>query len=111
MAELHKITGGLDELKTKFGEAGDKPVFVKFTAEWCGNCELIAPTFEENNQKLADQAVFLSVDVDEQEEIAEEYEVTSLPRAICFKGGEKTSEMFGNKPEKYQEFIDGGMSA
>ena len=81
-------------------------MFVKFTAEWCGNCEIIAPTFEENNGKHGDKAVFVSVDVDEQEEIAEEYEVTSLPRAIVFKGGEKSAEMFGNKPEKYQEFID-----
>ena len=85
MAELKAISGGLDELKKVFEDAGDKPVFVKFTAEWCGNCELIAPTFEENNEKNGDKAVFVSVDVDEQEDIAEEYEVTSLPRAICFK--------------------------
>ena len=110
MAELHNITNGLEELKQKFSDAGDKPVFVKFTAEWCGNCELIAPTFEEHNQKLADKAVFVQVDVDEQEAVAEEYEVTSLPRAICFKNGEKKSEMFGNKPEKYEEFINSAMA-
>ena len=65
MAELKKITGGLNEFKTILTEAGDKPVFVDFMAEWCGNCELILPTLEEKNKELGDGAVFLQVDVDE----------------------------------------------
>ena len=110
MAELHVITGGLDELKAKFAEAGERPVFVKFTAEWCGNCEIIAPMMEEKNAELGDKAIFVSVDVDEQEDIAEEYEVTSLPRALAFKNGVKCCEMQGNKPEKYKEFVESCMS-
>ena len=106
MAELKMITGGIEEFKTELANAGDKPVFVDFMADWCGNCELILPKLELMNETLGEAAVFLKVDVDEQEDVAEEYEVTSLPRMICFKNGEKVGEMQGNKPEKYEEFIN-----
>ena len=87
MTELHVMTKGMEEINEKFKEAGDKPVFVDFMADWCGNCELILPKLEEKNAELGDAAMFLKVDVDEQEDIAEEFEVTSLPRVICFRNG------------------------
>ena len=76
----------MDALKTEITNAGDKPVFVKFGAEWCGNCEMIADKLDEVATATGDKAVFLKVDVDEAEDVAEEYEVTSLPRMILFKG-------------------------
>ena len=94
------------QFDTALSSAGEKPVFVDFMADWCGNCELICPTLEEKAAELGDGAVFLKVDVDENEDIAEKYEVTSLPRVIVFKKGDKVGEMFGNKPEKYIEIIN-----
>ena len=91
----------LDELKAKFADAGSKPVFVDFMAEWCGNCEKINDTLEEVAEANQEKALFLKVDVDEAEDVAEEYEVTALPRVICFKNGEPAGAMFGNKEEKY----------
>ena len=98
------------ESKAQFDQflstAGDKPVFVDFMADWCGNCELILPTLEGKAAELGDAAVFLKVDVDENEDIAEEYEVTSLPRMIVFKKGAKVAEMFGNKPANFDKIIE-----
>ena len=94
-----------DQFDKCLADAGAKPVFVDFMAEWCGNCELILPTIEEQAANLGAGAVFLKVDVDNVEEVAEAYEVTSLPRMLVFKNGQKCGEMFGNKPEKYIELI------
>ena len=101
----YKEIKSLDDLKTEFTNAGDKPVFVKFGAEWCGNCEMIADKLDEFAVATGDKAVFLKVDVEEAEDVAEEYEDSSLPRMLHFKSTKKCGEMFGNKPEKYEEFI------
>ena len=52
----------------------DIPVLVDFWAEWCGPCKMIAPHLEEMD-KTMDDVVFLKVDVDECEDISEEYKV------------------------------------
>ena len=54
--------------------AGGKLVVVDFHATWCGPCKMIAPHLEEMD-KTMDDVVFLKVDVDECEDIAEEYKV------------------------------------
>ena len=84
--------------------AGDKPVFVDFMADWCGNCEKIFDNLEALASQYGDKAIYLQIDVDANEETAEKFEVTALPRVLCFKKGEKVGEMFGNKDEKYTEF-------
>ena len=86
--------------------AGDKIVFVDFMADWCGNCENLYQTLMEfAGQITTDNAVFLKVDVDELEETAMQYEVTSMPRVLAFKNGNKVGEMFGTKTDKYKEFF------
>ena len=54
--------------------AGGKLVVIDFFATWCGPCKMIAPHLEEMD-KTMDDVVFLKVDVDECEDISEEYKV------------------------------------
>ena len=91
----------LDAFKQQLADAGSKPVFVDFMADWCGNCEMIKDNLDSLAGSIGDKAVYLMVDVDANEETAELYEVTSLPRVLCFKDGQKVGEMQGNKDDKY----------
>ena len=67
----------------------DLPVFADFAAEWCGNCEVIKPHLEQLVVKYSGKAIFLAVDLDENEETAQEYLVDTVPRLILFKNSEK----------------------
>ena len=53
--------------------AGDRPVFVDFYATWCGKCELLKPDLEAIADAHKDQAVYIKVDVEENDEVAEEF--------------------------------------
>jgi thioredoxin 1 len=64
----------------------DKKVIIDFFADWCGPCKKVAPVFSELSEKFKD-IVFLKVNVDEAEEIAEGFEVTSLPTFIFLNKG------------------------
>ncbi|CAJ0915828.1 8827_t:CDS:2, partial [Entrophospora sp. SA101] len=72
------------ELDEKFD---DGYVIVDFTATWCPPCKFIAPIFE-NLSKIHSHVKFLKVDVDESSDIAEKYNVTSMPTFILFNKGE-----------------------
>ena len=101
----YKKVDDLAAFDAELSAAGDKPVFVDFMADWCGNCEKIMDNLDALAAQYSDKAVFLQVDVDANEETAEKFEVTALPRVLCFKNGNKVGEMFGNKDEKYTEFF------
>ena len=51
-------------------EAGEKPVFIDFYATWCGKCELLMPELEALASENKDKAVYLKVEIEENEEIA-----------------------------------------
>lgn len=53
--------------------AGERPVFVDFYATWCGKCELLSPDIEAVADTIKDGAVYIKIDVEENEEVAEEY--------------------------------------
>jgi thioredoxin 1 len=64
----------------------DKKVVIDFFADWCGPCKRVAPVYAELAEKLTD-IVFIKVNVDEAEEVAEGFEVTSLPTFILLNKG------------------------
>eukprot|EP00347_Sterkiella_histriomuscorum_P018814 403344069 len=87
-------------------QAGDRPVFVDFYATWCGKCELLKPDLEAIADAHLEQAIYIKVDVEENEEIAEEFQVESLPTVIVLRGREKKGEMKGSKPENFKKFME-----
>lgn len=82
---------------------GDKPVVCDFWATWCGPCRMLAPVFEDVSDKLDDQAVFVKIDVDENEDAAREYGISSIPNVILFKNGKPAANNLGFVPEAQLE--------
>lgn len=62
----------------------NQKVVVYFWATWCGPCKVIAPKYEELSKKLNDWT-FIKVDIDEGDELAEYFQITSLPTFYLFK--------------------------
>lgn len=82
----------------------DGLVVVDFFATWCGPCKMIAPLLDKFSAEY-NQAKFIKVDVDEFGEIAQEYEVSSMPTVIFFKGGEVVNKVIGANPGALKQVI------
>ncbi|TMW48561.1 hypothetical protein DOY81_006350 [Sarcophaga bullata] len=85
--------------------AGDKLVVVDFFATWCGPCKMIAPKLEELSKDYADKVVIIKVDVDDCEDIAMEYNISSMPTFIFIKNKQKIEEFAGANAEKLTNTI------
>uniref|UniRef100_A0A1A9W009 Thioredoxin n=1 Tax=Glossina brevipalpis TaxID=37001 RepID=A0A1A9W009_9MUSC len=80
--------------------AGNKLVIVDFFAHWCGPCKMIAPVLEELSKEYADKAVVIKVDVDECEDVAMEFNISSMPTFVFIKNKQKLEEFAGANAEK-----------
>ncbi len=76
-----------------------QPVIVDFWAAWCGPCKAISPIVEELGQEFAGKAKVVKVNVDEQNELAMQYGIMSIPTLKFFKGGQIVGEIIGAAPK------------
>lgn len=75
-------------------------VLVDFYAEWCGPCQALRPILEEAEQELPENSKILSVDIDVEPAIAEEYGVVSIPCLILFEDGAEKGRFIGLASKK-----------
>jgi len=75
------------------------PVVVDFWAEWCGPCKAISPTIEEIASELDGKAKIGKVNVDDNPEIANNFNVLNIPTLIFIKGGKEMGRMVGINPK------------
>lgn len=73
----------------------EKPVLVDFFADWCGPCKMMAPIVEELATELDGKAKVGKINVDENSDIAIEYNVMSIPTLIVFKNGKEEKRLVG----------------
>lgn len=73
----------------------DKPVMVDFYAEWCGPCKMAAPIIDELAEEYKDKVVIGKVNVDENNQLAGQFGVMSIPTVILFKNGEMVDRLTG----------------
>jgi thioredoxin 1 len=82
-------------------------VIVDFYAPWCGPCKMISPKFEEMSMQKKYQTIsFVKVDVDDLQEIANEYKVQSLPTFMAFKNGKFAGETKGANLENLTKLVN-----
>ncbi len=84
-----------DNFDKTLEEAGDMPVFVDFFAVWCGPCQMAAPIVEQMAEEYDGKAIIAKVDVDQERELAQKFQVMSIPTFIVFKNGEVVDKMTG----------------
>lgn len=83
----------------------EKRVLVDFNADWCGPCKMLRPILDEI-AKTNDEIEIVSVNIDDNEELAKEYGVMSIPCLVLFEKGKEIDRSVGLIPKKkIEEFI------
>ena len=86
----------------------DKPVIVDFWAEWCGPCKQIAPALDDLATDLGDKVTVAKVNIDENPQTPQKYNVRGIPTLILFKDGQPASTKVGSLPKsKLYEWVEG----
>lgn len=77
-----------------------KPVIIDFFASWCGPCKMLSPVLEKISEKLGDSLEIVKIDIDKYPELANKYEIMSVPTLLFFLNGELIRCETGFMPEE-----------
>jgi len=99
--KMNKIIANKDEFK-KLVRDSKETVIVDFFANWCGPCKMLSPVLEE----LGDKYKIYKVNVDDNMDLAEEFNVSSIPCVIKFIDGREYSRFVGMRSkDEVEDFI------
>ncbi len=73
----------------------NEPILVDFYADWCGPCKMMAPVIEELANDLQGKAKVGKINIDENEQLAEKYNVINIPTIVIFKDGKEAKRFIG----------------
>ncbi|KAF9111528.1 hypothetical protein BGX27_004786 [Mortierella sp. AM989] len=107
-----KTIGSQAELSSQLSSAGSRLVVVDFFATWCGPCKTLAPILEGLERKHT-STIFAKIDVDQAQDCAKQYSVSSMPTILFFKNRSEVGRVVGADVGKIQSLIksyEGGSS-
>ncbi len=81
------------------------PVLVDFYADWCAPCKMVAPHIDEIARQNMGALLVAKVDTDAAPEVAQRYEIRSIPTIVLFKDGEEVDRSMGFEPERLDAFV------
>ncbi len=79
-----------------------QPVLVDFYADWCGPCRSLAPLINKLSEDFSGQAKIVKINIDNAAELAQKYQISSIPCVIIFNNGVETDRFVG--PRSYQDY-------
>ena len=90
----------------------ETPVLVDFWAEWCGPCRMLAPVIERIATANGDKLVVGKLNVDENQQIPQQFGIQGIPTVIIFKGGNVARQIVGfQSQENIQKAVDETLEA